>query len=439
MGPAAEQIALAPAETLSSRITPYRDEAKAAGALVMGGDYRALTVVRSLGRQGIPVWVLTEQQKIAAKSRYALAQLSFPSDEDGERVAFLLDLAARNGLGGWVLFPTEDKHAALIARYQPILARCFKLATSPWEIVETAYDKRSTYFMAEQFGIDYPLTFYPRDRADVERLECLFPVILKPAIKETSNRFIQAKAWRVDNRQSLVARYNEACSLLDPQLIMIQELIPGGGESQFSYGALCEDGRSLAWVVARRTRQYPIDFGRSSSFVETIERPEVEEAAQRLLAGLNYTGLMEIEFKYDSRDGRHKLLDLNPRVWGWHTLARAGGVEFPYLFWRLAQGQPIPNIRVEAGYRWMRLVTDLPAALSEMRRGQLSLPAYFRSVRLPKERAMFAADDPIPCLFEIPMLSMVRSVMRLREFRRCVPNRSSKLPEKADYRHSAAP
>jgi predicted ATP-grasp superfamily ATP-dependent carboligase len=182
------------------------------------------------------------------------------------------------------------------------------------------------------------------------------------------------------------ARYNEACSLLDPQLIVIQELIRGGGESQFSYGPICEDGRSLAWVVARRTRQYPLDFARSSSFVETIERPEVEEAAQRLLTGLNYTGLMEIEFKYDSRDGRHKLLDLNPRVWGWHTLARAGGVEFPYLFWRLVRGQPIPNIRVEAGYRWMRLVTDLPAALSEIRRGQLIVARLF-SIGTPSERA----------------------------------------------------
>ena len=35
------------------------------GAVVLGGDYRALTVVRSLGRQAIPVWVLPEQQKIA--------------------------------------------------------------------------------------------------------------------------------------------------------------------------------------------------------------------------------------------------------------------------------------------------------------------------------------------------------------------------------------
>ena len=61
---------------------------------------------------------------------------------------------------------------------------------------------------------------------------------------------------------------------------MIQELIPGGGETQFSYGAICENGRVLASVVARRTRQYPVDFGRSSSFVETVDAPAVEQAAR---------------------------------------------------------------------------------------------------------------------------------------------------------------
>jgi predicted ATP-grasp superfamily ATP-dependent carboligase len=412
---------------------PQRDET--GGAVVIGGDYRALTIVRSLGRQGIPVWVLTEQQKIAAKSRYALAQLPFPSDGDDEQVAFLFGLAVRHGLDGWVLFPTEDKHAALLARHQASLARRFKLATSRWEAVETAYDKRSTYRAAEQFRIDYPLTFYPRDRKEVARVKYPFPVILKPAIKDSINRFTEAKAWRVDDRQSLLARYDEACTMLEPDLIMIQEMVPGGGEAQFSYGALCDNGRPLASVVARRTRQYPIDFGRSSSFVETIERPEVEDAARRLLSGLNYTGLMEIEFKYDSRDRRYKLLDLNPRVWGWHTLAKAGGVDFPYFFWRLVQHQPIPNIRVQPGYRWVRMTTDLPAALSEIRRGRISALSYFRSLRHPLEWAVFAADDPIPSLLEIPMLSAVRSAMRLREFRGPVPSQNSKCAERSVADH----
>lgn len=392
-------------------------QAKVPGAAVLGGDYRALTVVRSLGRHGIPVWVFPEQQKIASKSRYALKQIPLPGGDENEQVDFLLEVARRHGLDGWVLLPTEDTHAALLARHQAKLASRFRLATAPWETVEVAYDKRSTYRVAQQLGVDCPVTHYPRDRREVESLECSYPVILKPAVKEAVNRFTREKAWPIQNHASLLASYDVARAMIDPGLIMIQELIPGNGESQFSYGAICENGRSLASVVARRTRQYPVDFGRSSSFVETVEAPAVEEAGTRLLASLNYTGLMEAEFKYDLRDRRYKLLDLNPRVWGWNTLARPGGVDFPYLLWRLAQHLPIPEIRVKPGYRWMRITTDLPAAVREILRGRLSVSSYLRSLRSPLEFAVLAADDPIPFLLEVPMLFMSRSAARLREFR----------------------
>ena len=46
-----------------------------------------------------------------------------------------------------------------------------------------SYDKRSTYRVAQKFRHRIPATFYPRDCREVETLECRFPVILKPAIK----------------------------------------------------------------------------------------------------------------------------------------------------------------------------------------------------------------------------------------------------------------
>ena len=115
-------------------------------------------------------------------------------------------------------------------------------------------------------------------------------------------------------------------ALIDPELIMVQEFIPGSGETQFSYAAICKDGRVLASLVARRTRQYPIDFGLNSTFVETVDEPAIEQPSRRLLAELRYTGAVEVEYKCDRSSGRYKLLDVNPRLWAWHTLGeRAGG------------------------------------------------------------------------------------------------------------------
>jgi predicted ATP-grasp superfamily ATP-dependent carboligase len=146
-----------------------------------------------------------------------------------------------------------------------------------------------------------------------------------------------------------------------------------------------------------------VDFGRYSTFVETIEQPEVEAAARRLIVALRYTGLIEVELKRDPRDGRYKLLDLNPRVWGWHSLGQRAGVDFPYLQWQLIRGESVPELRARTGVRWVRMLTDLPAAGREMWRRGLSPATYLRSLRGPLEFAIFAADDPLPALAEIPL------------------------------------
>jgi D-aspartate ligase len=253
-------------------------------------------------------------------------------------------------------------------------------------------------------GVDYPWTHYPTGPEDVAALDCTFPAILKPAIKRGYNRFTGAKAWRVENHAELQARYAEACTLTDPALIMIQELVPGGGEGQFSYAAICKDGRVLASLVARRTRQYPIDFGLNSTFVETVDEPGIEEPARRLLAALAYTGAIEVEFKRDPASGAYKLLDVNARLWAWHTLGERAGVDFTYLIWRLIHNLDIPETRARRGVRWVSLVGDLHAAASEIRRGRLTPSGYLRSLCGPLQPATFALDDPLPALVEGPLL-----------------------------------
>jgi D-aspartate ligase len=374
----------------------------ARGAIVLGSDYKALGIVRSLGRHGIPVWVLRDEHVIASYSRYCARSVDWPASGDPERVAFLVRLGARDGLDGWALYPTDDETAAFLARNREELATRFTITTPPWDILRWAYDKRLTYRHAAAIGVACPRTHYPESRAEVGALDVSYPAILKPAIRAQQNAFTMSKAWRVDDRDSLLARYDEAALLLDPSLIMVQELIPGAGEQQLSYAALCSDGRAIASVVARRTRQWPMDFGRASTYVETIEDPEVEASATRVLEMLRFTGIVEVEFKRDPRDGQLKLLDINPRAWGWHSLGRAAGVDFPYLLWQMLSGERLPRTRGRVGVRWVRALTDLPTVLGEIRAGRLSVGAYVRSLRGPIEFAILAADDPVPALVEVP-------------------------------------
>lgn len=376
------------------------------GALVIGGNLNGLTIARSLGRQGVPVWVTTSPDvKLANCSRYTLRTVPWPNAEPEVQVEYLLELAAQYKLDRWMLFPTSDESAALLSKFHTALSRRFYVTTPPWDILRWAYDKRLTYRLAAEERVDYPSMMCPASEVDLEAAACAFPAILKPAIHAAVNRFTADKAWPVANRKELLVRYREARELIPPDLILLQELIPGGGESQFSYAALCRDGQPIASLTARRTRQYPIDFGYSSSFVETLDVPEIVAPSRRLLAAIRYTGLVEVEYKFDARDRRFKLLDINPRLWTWSALGGRAGVDFPHLIWQMMMGKPVPERAARTGVRWVRMSTDVPAAIHEMLRGRLDLRAYLQSFRSPLQYALMAADDPLPGVLDLPLFA----------------------------------
>jgi len=390
-------------------------DASSVGALVTGADYRGLGLVRSLGRKGIPVCVLKNgDQRLAAFSRFVRRTFEWPSGSDEERAEFLVRLAEAEGLHRWVLLPTDDEAVAVVARFHARLARVFQLTTPPWEQLREVVDKRRLHCFAAGLGIDQPWAYLPCSADDLTTLDCPFPAIIKPASRERVNPLTTAKAWRVDNRRSLLTRYAEARAFLPAEALLIQEMIPGAGEAQFSYSALCRDGRPIAWTTAHRVRQYPMDFGRASTYVETIDEPALVEPSVRLLRTLGFTGLIEIEFTRDPRDGRFKVLDINPRVWGWQSLCAGAGVDFPYLLWRLVHCKPVPELRGRAGVRWIRMSTDLATAAREIATGRLSPFRYLRSLAGPIESAIFAYDDPLPGLFELPLLAILAGTRMLR-------------------------
>ena len=82
-----------------------------AGAIVIGGDYKSLGVVRSLGRHGIPVWVLRDDHTLATFSRYCRRTLPWPQASETQQVEYLRGLASAHGLDGWTIFPGGEEAA----------------------------------------------------------------------------------------------------------------------------------------------------------------------------------------------------------------------------------------------------------------------------------------------------------------------------------------
>jgi len=375
------------------------------GAVVLGGDYQGLGIVRSIGRQGVPVCVVDDERSIARLSRHCGSHERIADMGDEERVVEdLLRLARRRGLEGWVLYPTRDETVAAIARHRDRLREVFRVPTAPWDAVRWAWDKRNTARIAEEVGVPTPRSWQPATAADISDIDSEPPWAIKPAIKEHFFYATKAKAWRADSHAELHILLERAWAIAGQGQMIVQELIPGDGRQQFGYCALYSSGRPLATMVVRRRRQHPPDFGRASTFVETIEEPAVEALSERLLGRIAYDGLVELEYKRDPRDGSFKLLDFNARTWGYHTIAPAAGVDFPYLLYRHALGLPVEQQRATPGVRWVRLLTDLPTGFVQIRAGDFGVREYLRTLRSAHVEAVFSRNDPLPGLAELALL-----------------------------------
>jgi predicted ATP-grasp superfamily ATP-dependent carboligase len=377
------------------------------GVLVVGGDHPGLAVARSLGRRGIPVWIIDDQFCISKISRYASRVIRVPNVLD-ERMTVdaVLSVGRQYSLQGWILVPTRDETVAALSRHRDELAELFTVTTGIWDSVQWAWDKKKTYDLAESLGIPCPKTFHPASAADLPGLSHRLPLAIKPAVKENFFYATGAKAWRADTPEQLKQLYEGAARQIRAEEILIQEIIPGGGQEQYSWCAFAKGGKPQSVLCARRLRQHPREFGRAATYVETVDAPEIEQLSERFIDAISYDGLIEIEYKRDPRDGEYKLLDANARAWGFHGLGAACGIDFSWLLYADCCGITTTPVRAPAGKGWLRLLTDIPTAISDLVYGSLTFGEYFRSLRATATESVFDWSDPLPWAAEFAMLPM---------------------------------
>ena len=375
------------------------------GVIITGGDFQALGVLRTLSRKNIPVVMLDSDHCIGRFSRYSQTFLKSPHPSDREAfVDFLSSLAEERGYQGWIIIPNSDDAVYVLSRYKDILRKHYRVPTPCWDIIQYVYVKEKTYRLAAKHGIPVPQTYYPANEEELLKLHLEFPVVIKPSIRDNFYNNVKTKAYRINDRDELIKIYRYVCTIIDPSEVLVQEFLPGGPNHLYSLCPFFKNGKIVTSIMARRARQHPMDFGHATTYAELVDIPQMKEIAEKFLGLIGYYGFAEVEFMQDTRDGTLKLIEVNPRVWGWHTLAIAAGVNMPYLLYQDAIGEEI-DIRVpRKQMKWVRLMTDIPTVLKESIRGRFKIGDYLKSMKGKKEFAVFALDDPLPFIAEMAMV-----------------------------------
>ena len=375
------------------------------GAVIIGGDFQSLGIVRSLTEKGIPVFIIECEKSISRYSRYVnRVEKNYALLSSSSFAEYLISLAQRENLKGWVLFPTDDECVRLLSIHRDALKDWYRNPVPSWDISEKIYYKKKAYEFADSISIPIPKNYHGLKAEDFLNQDLNFPIVLKPDYKKEYYSKTRKKGLRVDTLEAFNEEFKKMSSIIDPSNIVVQEMILGGPKNLYSYATFFDGEKSVAGMSAIRWRQHPMDFGHATTYAESVFVPELERLSEKLLKAIGYYGLAEVEFMKDDRDGKFKFIEINARTWGWHTLAKAAGVNLPFVLYQSMVYGKQEDFHSEDGVKWIRLLTDIPTVLIEIIKGRMSFMEYLKSFNGKKEFAVWSLKDPLPFLVEILLI-----------------------------------
>lgn len=360
-----------------------------------------LGVIRTLGRLGVPVYSLQESRRSpAALSRFSREDLTWAitNPPSPQALPELLELGARIG-DRPVLFTTDDVAALFVARHADALQTVFRFPDQPHGLAERLSDKLELYRLCREYGIPTPMSLVPAGRDDLARCvaELGLPLIVKsrdPLLLRQRPEAISVT--RADELAEVVDLYDRTEDPDEPNL-MLQEYIPGTTDHSWMFNGYFDDqSEARVAFTGQKVRQFPWGTGATTLGV-TRENPVVTEMTKTLMKGLGYRGLVDMNYRFDARDGQYKLLDVNVRLGSTFRLfVDKDGLDIVRAAYLDLTGQPVPVSAMRTERRWLVEPFDVWAYRAYHRREGLTFSRWLRSVARIDERAWFAWDDPLP-------------------------------------------
>ena len=362
-----------------------------------------LGVMRSLGRLGVETYgVEGDSFSPALASRYCRGRflLDIHRTPPDKSLEHLLRIGARIGRRA-LLIPTSDAAAIFVANHAGTLSQWYIFPTLESELVRRLCDKREMHHLARACGIATPETAFPTARTEVMEFCRIaqFPVLVKPMLHRVPAFHPTMKRWSmtlVNSREDLLARYDAFETPSAPN-VMLQEYIPGGDEMTWTFnGYFDRNGECRAAFTGRKLRNFPAYFGQASLAV-CADNETVRETTIEFMTAIGYKGPLDIGYRYDARDGRYKVNDVNPRVGAMFRLfVSANDMDVVRAMYQDLTGHTVVPSSNPNGRKWIVEDVDALAALRYWRDGRLTTREWLNSLRGINERTLLAWDDPRP-------------------------------------------
>ncbi|MFI6445779.1 ATP-grasp domain-containing protein [Kitasatospora sp. NPDC050543] len=314
-------------------------------------SHSAVGAVRTFGRVGVPVYAMVEDRLTpTAVSRYLTGAFIRPStgrESPEQLVAGMMALGREIGRPT-VAVSTDDESAVLLAEHAGELSKHFLLPPVPAGLPRRLANKGELHSICRSAGTPTPRSCAPADRAALiaAARRWGYPVVLKNLEPFTRlSRPVVGHTTVVQDEAELLA----ACALADCDgeagpSVLAQEYLPGEqAEDWFTHLCCGPGGEPRTLFTGLKLRSWPPEQGVTTR-ARALPNPELAALTADLCRSIGYSGVADLDWRLDLRDGRYKLVDFNPRTGAQFRLFETeDGVDVLRALHLSLTGRPVPQ------------------------------------------------------------------------------------------------
>ncbi len=223
-----------------------------------------------------------------------------------------------------LVIPCADYYAAMLSKHAPLFGDLIANPPIPFSLFDTLDTKDKFYALCEKHGLAYPKTVVatPDTRESVlETLPFDFPIVVKPENSNATDYLHcsfagKEKVFFFDTKEDYLRVIRAMNQSTYKGKLILQEMIPGGDDAMRTMNCYCDkDGKVRAMCLGQPVlEEYaPKMKGNYAAILSRFDMALYRQM-KAFLEELGYLGFANFDFKYDRRNGRYVLFEINPRL-----------------------------------------------------------------------------------------------------------------------------
>ena len=240
-------------------------------------------------------------------------------EEDEVFVSTLKEFAKRYEGVRLLLVPCGDNYIKMLVRNQEALRGIYEFECIDNELLMRLSIKESFYEVCEEHGFSFPkTTTCSYENYKTTQLPFDFPVIIKP-----SNSVAYWNCKFPHKKKVFVAQTKEEYdAILDAiygssykDHLILQEFIPGDDSKMRVMNCYCGKDKKVKLIAlgnAVLEEHSPEGIGSYAAIINGYDE-KLNDMMKGFLEGIGYVGFANFDMKYDERDGKYKLFEMNLR------------------------------------------------------------------------------------------------------------------------------